>query len=153
MIHAVQPASIRLLRLTRPNPRASRGRQPLNRIPIVNRPRRHDGKQGHHQSRKPDVQGIVDVLCYEADEEGDDAEAGEKDVVDQGRQSLAFKVNGGLDSVADLVEYFVHLESRGSTATLRSRWLIAKRNWLSTILAEVGGTPLRFGADNIPNGR
>lgn len=100
------PASIRLLRLTRPNPRTSRGRQPLNRIPIVNRPRRHDSKQGHHQSRKPDVQGIVDVLCYEADEEGDDlsglawraserdthAKAGEKDVVDQDRQSLAFKV-------------------------------------------------------------
>jgi hypothetical protein len=87
------------------------------------------------------------------------AEAGEKDVVDQGHQSLAFKVlrsqalaewmdggwaahNGCLDSVADLVKYLVHLGRQGrfnGNAALGGYVQSPQRNGLSTILTTVGG--------------
>lgn len=59
---------------------------------IEERPLRHHDQKRKSRAAEPDVQCLVDVLCDEAGEEGDDAGDGEEDGADCFGETLAFEV-------------------------------------------------------------
>ena len=59
---------------------------------VEERPRWYNNQKRKSCAAEADVECLIDVLCYEADEESQDARDGEEDCADLFGEPLAFEV-------------------------------------------------------------
>ena len=67
-------------------------RQPVLRLLVVNRPLRHHEQESQRRAAEADVEGFVDVLGGEADDEGDDAGCDEEEGGEEVGEGLTAEV-------------------------------------------------------------
>jgi hypothetical protein len=67
-------------------------RQPILRLPVIKRPLRHDQQERERRAAEADIEGFVDVLGGEADDDGEDAGCDEEEGGEEVGEGLAGEV-------------------------------------------------------------